>query len=421
MTSAGMLGRALLVSAAMVAASPAQAETLREAIAAAYATNPELAEARARQDAREEAPEQARAEGRPTIFADAGAGYDHLGLGEAGSANLNGTLPIWTGGRVSSAVRAANADVAAGEQRLRDREAAVLERVVFAYADLLFAQEAVEIARIGIERLDRQMEEAQLRFDLGEATRTDVAQLRAQRASVVANLADAEAALASAAAAYRAVVGDEPGDLVADIPPPQALPQNLAAARVAAESSNPLLLEQMRIADASAARIDRERAARAPSLDLAGGYGRGAQLAGGSLRGFESTATVGLVFRLPIFTGGLVPSRVREAEAIYRAEQFAVAAVEREVIRIVDTAWASLLAARLRLEANEEGLEAAELALNGVRVEYEFGLRSTIDILIAEQSYRAAQLAMARSRSDVLIAQAAVLRAGGQLNRNAYL
>lgn len=416
-----MIRRALIASAALLVAQPAHAETLREAIAVAYVTNPELAEARARQDAREEAPEQARAEGRPTLSADAGAGYDHLGLGEAGSANLTGTIPIWTGGRVSSAVRAANADVAAGEQRVRDREAAMLERVVFAYADLLFAQEAVEIARIGIERLDRQMEEAQLRFDLGEATRTDVAQLRAQRASVVANLADAEAALVSAAAAYRAVVGENPGDLVADIPPPQALPQNLAVARAAAESSNPLLLEQMRIADASAARIDRERAARAPSVDLAGGYGRGAQFADGDLRGFESAATIGLSFRMPIFTGGLVPSRVREAEATYRAERFATAAVEREVIRIVDTAWASLLAARLRLEANKEGLDAAELALNGVRAEYEFGLRSTIDILIAEQSYRAAQLALARSRSDLLIAQAAVLRASGRLDRGAYL
>jgi outer membrane protein len=415
-----MISRAAIV-AILLQPVPVSAETLRDAVAAAYATNPELAEARARQEAREEAPEQARAEGRPTLSAEVEGGYDRLGLGNAGSANLTAIMPIWTGGRVPSAVRAATADVAAGEQRVRDREAAVLERVVGAYAELLFTQEAVEIARIGIERLDRQVDEARLRFDLGEATLTDVAQLRAQRASVIANLADAEAALASARAAYRAVVGREPGELVAQFSPSDALPPDLAAARSAAEAANPLLLEQRRIADASAARIDRARAERAPSLHMAGGYGRGTQLVGSSLRGFESAATVGLTFRMPISTGGLVPSRVREAEATYRAERFAVVALEREAIRRVDTAWATLQAAQLRLEASRDGLDAAELALNGVRAEYEFGLRSTLDILIAEQSYRGAQLAFARSQSDMLTAQAAVLRASGRLDRDAYL
>ena len=411
----------LLAGAALLAAAPAGAQSLREAIAAAYVTNPELAEARARQNALEEAPEQARAEGRPTLSADAGAGYDNLGLGNTGSANVRVALPIWTGGRISSAVRAAGADVAAGEQRVRDREAAVLERVVFAYADLLFAQEAVEVARIGIERLERQVDEAQSRFDLGQATRTDVAQLRAQRAGVVGNLADAEAALESAAAAYRAVVGQDPGALESDVADPRALPDDLKTARLSAEAANPLLLEQQRIADSSAARIDRARAERAPFLDLAGGYGRGTQLSGGSFRAFESAASVGLSLRVPIFTGGFLPSRVREAEATHRADLFAIVVEERETIRAVDTAWASLEAARLRADASEEGLEAAQLALDGVRAEYEFGLRSTLDILIAEQSFRGAQLALARARSDVLIAQAGLLRASGLLDRGAYL
>ncbi|WP_420607099.1 TolC family outer membrane protein [Novosphingopyxis sp.] len=417
----GRARSSLLLSAALAAAAPAQAETLREAIALAYATNPVLAEARARQAALEEAPEQARADGRPTLSADVGAGYNNNGIGNAGNANLRVTLPIWTGGRVPSAVRAANADVAAGEQRVRDREAAVLERVVTAYADLLFAQASVEVARIGIERLDRQVDEARSRFDLGEATLTDVAQLRAQRANVLASLADAEAALTSAAATYRAVVGQSPGDLVATVSPPDALPTNLPEARLSAEEANPLLLEQTSIADASAARILRARAVGAPSLDLAAGYGRGAQLSGGGLRGFESEAMVGLSLNLPIFTGGLVPSRVREAEATYSAERFATESVEREVIRVVDTAWAALEAAQLRLQASRDGLEAAELALDGVRAEYEFGLRSTIDILLADQSYRAAQLALARSQSDELIAQANLLRAAGRLDEGAYL
>ena len=179
MTRRALIRVALIAGVVVLPTGAAQAETLREAIATAYATNPTLAEARARQEALEERPEQARAQGRPTLSASANGGYDDLGYGNAGSADLRAAMPIWTGGRVSSSVRAASYDVAAGEQGLRDSEAAMLERVVAAYADLLFAQEAVEVARIGIERLDRQVDEAQFRFDTGEATRTDVAQLEA--------------------------------------------------------------------------------------------------------------------------------------------------------------------------------------------------------------------------------------------------
>ncbi|MBY8337675.1 TolC family outer membrane protein [Alteriqipengyuania sp. NZ-12B] len=411
----------LLAGVALVGAAPAQADTLRDAIAAAYATNPTLAEAQARQEALEEAPEQARAEGRPTLSAVAGAGYDDLGYGSAGSADLQAAMPIWTGGRVASSVRATTADVAAGAQVVRNREAAVLQQVVTAYADLLFAQEAVEVARIGIERLNRQVGEAQSRFDLGQATKTDVAQLQAQRSSVVANLADAEAALASARAAYRAVVGEEPGALEDDVPPPAMLPADLANARADAELANPRLLERLRIVDASEARIDRAHAEGAPSVELAGAYGRGVQEIGGDLRGYDNAASVGVTLRIPLLTGGLVASRVREAEATARADRYAVRAELRETMRAVETAWATLQAAGQREEASRDGLAAAQIALDGVRAEYEFGLRSTIDILLAEQSYRSAQLALARARSDVLMAQAALLRATGHLDRAAFL
>ncbi|MBX7535386.1 TolC family outer membrane protein [Qipengyuania sp. GH1] len=421
MTRRLLTGFTLLAGLLMIFPAQARADTLREAIAEAYATNPVLAEARARQDALEEQPEQARAQGRPTLSANVDAGYDDLGRGNAGSADLRAGLPIWTGGRVQSSVRAASADVAAGEQGLRDREAAVLETVVLAYADLLFSQEAVEVARIGIERLDRQVDEAKSRFDLGEATRTDVAQLEAQRSSVIANLADAEAALAAAQAAYLAIVGREPRQLVADVPAPALLPGTLAEAKATAERANPRLLERLRIADASFSRIARARAERSPEVGLVGAYGQGLYESGGRLRRYDNAASLGLAVRLPIYSGGLYASQVREAEAIFRADGYAADAEARETMRTVETAWAGLTAAARRENASKEGLAAAQLALDGVRAEYEFGLRSTIDILLAEQSYRSAQLALARARSDVLIAQAALLRATGRLDRGAYL
>jgi len=417
-----------LMGAALIAAAPASAETLREAIAAAWEGNPELAAARARQDALAETPNQARAAGRLTAGATGNAGYDRLGYDGTGTrtgatsalGGVTATLPIWTGGRVSSAVRAAKGDVAAGGEALRDTEADVLERVVGAYAELLYTQQAVEVARVGIERLDSQVAEARSRYGLGQATRTDVAQLEAQRASVVANLVDAEGAAATAAATYRAIVGRDAGILDATIAPPAALPRTLADARAAAEAGNPLLLAQRRRVDAATARIDQARADRAPAVDLAGGYGRGVQWAGGQANGFDSAANAGLALRIPLLTGGLVASRVRQAEAARRAERFDADAVARGVVRAADTAWASLTAAQGRLTASAEGLKAADLALKGVRAEYGFGLRSTIDILVADQSYRAAQLAVARAQVDVLTAEAALLRATGRMGLGAF-
>ncbi|WP_454798380.1 TolC family outer membrane protein [Novosphingobium lindaniclasticum] len=405
---------------ALLLASPASAETLGEAIAAAYETNPQLAAARARQEALAETPEQERALARPTVSVDGDAGYDRQGYGRAGSLTANLALPVWTGGRVSSAVRAANGDVAAGEEGLRDTAAAILQGVVAAYAALLYNQQAVEVARVGIERLDTQVAETRARYDLGQATRTDVAQLEAQRSTVIANLADAEGALATAAATYRAAVGRDAGVLTADVPSPAALPASNDDARRAAEAANPLLLQQRLAVEASTARIDRARAEGAPSVDLGGAYGRGGRLAGGNLRDFEGAASVGMTLRVPLLTGGLVSSRVRQAEANNRAERFQADAAEREAVRGADTAWAMLKAAQGRLRANGEGLSAADLALKGVRAEYGFGLRSTIDILVADQSFRAAQLAVALARSDVLVAEAALLRATGRLDRTAY-
>lgn len=409
-----------MLAASMLGSTPVAAETLREAIGIAWATNPELAAARARQEALAETPEQARAAGRLIADASGNVGYDRLGYGRSGSGVVAVALPIWTGGRVRSAVRAANGDVAAGTERLRDVEAAVLERVVGAYADLLFNQQAVEVARVGIERLDRQVAETRARFGLGQATRTDVAQLEAQRASVAANLADAEGALAATQAAYRAAVGQDAGTLVAEIPSPVVLPRTLGAARLAAENANPLVLAQRRTIEASAARIDQARAGRSPRLDVAGGYGRGVRAANGDFRGFQDAANAGFTLHVPLLTGGLVPSQVRQAEATWRAERYQTEATTREVVRGADAAWAALTAAEGRLRASAEGLAAADLALKGVRAEYGFGLRSTIDILVADQSFRGAQLDVARARTDILTAHAALLRATGRMGLDAF-
>jgi outer membrane protein len=412
--------RIALLAGIVSLAYPVQAETLREAVAAAYAGNPTLASAHARQDALSEETEQARAAGRLTAAADAGAGYDKFDFGKGGGATVSATLPIWTGGRVPSAVHAAQADVAAGEQNVRDSEASLITAVVGAYAELLYDQQAVGIAKADIALLDHQVAEAQARFKLGQATKTDVAQLVAQRASAVATLADAQATLDMTQASYRATVGHDPGALA---PPPLTLPSlpgTLDQARSRAIAGNPQLQASLRAADASAARIDAARANGAPSLGVGAAYGYDENLGNSNVGGFPRATAVSLQLHVPILTGGLVSSQVRQANAAHRADLFDADAAMRETTRQVDSAWAALASAHAQTDADSGRVDAADLALKGVRAEYAFALRSTLEILEADESLRAAQLALARQRSDALIAATALLRATGRLDHDAF-
>jgi outer membrane protein len=397
----------------------AGAETLRDAINAAFANNPTLLAARARQDALSETPEQAKAGGRLTASVDAGGGYDRFGYGKGIGGTASASLPIWTGGRVGSAVRAAEGDVAAGKEGLRDTEASILEAVVSAYANLLYDQQAVSIAQADIALLDNQVADSRSRFKLGNATRTDVARLEAQRASAAATLAGAQTALASDAAQYRAVVGRDPHELAA-VNGAAMLPATLEEARSQALAANPLFQQSQRIADADASRIDQARANGNPSLSLGAAYGEDADFARSTGRYFPVVANAGVTLHVPILTGGLVSSQVRQARAEHRAALSDVDAAGREAIRSAEAAWAALAGNKAQALANHESVEAADLALKGVRAEYAFGLRSTLDILVADESLRGAQLALARSWSDTLIAEASLLHAIGRLDDSAF-
>ncbi len=410
-----------MVAAALstaLASAPAQAETLRDAVEAAYLGNPTLGAARARQDALAETPEQARAAGRITAAADGAAGYDRFDYDRGAGGTVSASLPIWTGGRVSSRLRAAQGDVAAGQEGLRDAEAALLTQVIGVYAELLYDQQAVDIGKADIALLDHQVAEALARYRLGKATRTDVAQLEAQRASAGATLAAAQATLDTAAANYRAVVGQDPGALA---PPPALgpMPATLEQARADALAANPLYQQSLRAADAAGARIEEARAGSAPTVSLGGGYGYDVRLGGVGAGSSLRAANLGLSLHVPILTGGLVASQVRQAQAQQRATVFDAAAAGREATRSTDAAWAALTGARAQMAANQAGVDAANLALSGVRAEYGFDLRSTLDILVADESLRSAQLALARNRSDTIIAQAALLRAMGHLDLEA--
>ncbi|MET0336483.1 MAG: TolC family outer membrane protein [Caulobacter sp.] len=434
---AGLLAAACSIGL-MAGAGTAHAETLAEAIALAYQTNPTLQARRATQRAVDETYVQARTGLRPTVNGSLGASYSHIKPGSPGAIDTNGdgipdvtvggssenntgsaqltvTQPLYTGGRVSSEVSAAEADVNAGRQGLRSVEQSVLTSVMQAYVDVRRDQERLRISQESVSVLQRQLDESNARFEVGEITRTDVAQSQARHAAARAGLASAQAQLAVSRATYAAVVGQNPTDLAAEPSLQEALPATVDLAFESAEQQNPQILAADFTEQASRARIASAKAATRPTVGLSGTLGYTGHIEPFHLDEYDRAIRVGATASVPIFTGGLTTSRIRAAVERNNADRIAIEGARRQVMQQVSTSWNQLLGARANLASNEEQVRAARIAFEGVRQENQVGLRTTLDVLIAEQELRNAELALVNARRDEYVAAANVLASSGRL------
>jgi outer membrane protein len=410
----------------------AQAETLSDALRSTYETNPVLLSQQATQRATDETYVQARAGWRPTISVTVSGGYTQAtnspvdytaGTYEAnaGQAAINLTQPLYTGGRVGHAVQAAQARVLAGQQGLRVTEAQVFQTAIQAYVDVLENQDVLGVRQADLATLSRQVTETSARYRLGGAvTRTDVAQAEAQRAQAQAALAAATAQLDASRSAYRAATGHSPGALIQPAALP-GLPASLPSALQAAAAANPALAQSALLASASAADIATARAARLPTVGLQGSFGTIGGLAPFHTRNYDNEATALVTLTQPIVAGGLVASQIRQAEDKHEADTQTEAAAARTTEQNVETAWSAVAAGRQAVAANEAQVQAASIALRGYQLEYEDGLRTTLDVLIADQNLRAAQVALAQSRHDTILAEASLLSAIGRLEARVLL
>lgn len=407
-------------------ASMASAETLADAIALAYQTNPTLQGQRASQRALDESVVQARTGLRPQISASADvSAFDGEADGDAGrgsGAGLSISQPIYTGGRVSSQITAAQADVLTGQEGLRSVEASVIQAVITAYVDVRRDQERLRISQDNVAVLQRQLDEARARFEVGEITRTDVAQAEARFAASRASLASAQAQLAISRASYAAVVGQNPGDLEPEPSLETLLPTAVENAFDAAEQNNSQILGAQYAERASAARVATARSSRLPSITATGSVGYDASasavsplFSNNAFEDYGRSVSGRVGVSVPLFTGGLISSQVRAAQERNNADRQAIEETRRSVLRTVSQAWNSLIGARANLTANEEQVRAARIAFEGVRQEAQVGLRTTLDVLNAEQELRNAELSLVTARHDEYVAAAVLLSAMGKL------
>ena len=424
--------RAAALSAGLTAAvltlalgTAVRAETLSDAIALAYETNPNLQASRAQLQAVDEGYVTAHAGMRPTVTAQASGGYNKgpqssvFGGNVQVESNVGRALielsqPIYTGGRTAAAVQAAGDDILAGREGLRQSEASVLETVVNAYCDVLRDQELFAIQQQDVALLVKEADDSRARFDAGEVTRTDVAQIATELAQSRTALLVAQAQLDLHRADYLAAVGREPGSLQPLSPFP-GLPKSIDEAFDTAEAQSASLLQSELTERASRARIVEARAAGKPTLTLDADYGFVPEIAPAYTRRYDQSVTATATLTQPIFAGGVNASNVRKAIRLNANDRIGIEIARRTLIQSVSHAWLAMTASAQSVPIDRSRVEASELYFDGTRQEYAIGQRSVLDIVIAEQALFNAKRSLAADRHDAAVAEAALLVTLGRM------
>ena len=406
----------LLATVALLPLGPAHAQTLADALVSAVVTSPELAEARANVKILAERAIQARAGGRIQANGLIDLRTNFTGLEELNYPTqmiLEVQQPIYTGGQVANETEAALTRMTAQEARVIATEQLVLLNAVQAYLDVQRDETLVELGENNVRVIAEQLRAAEERFNVGEVTRTDVAQAEARLAAARSLLAARRGALEVSREAFRRDVGVYPGDLQPPPPLPD-LPESLDQAVTIAFTEAPEIL---------AARLERIAAgndvraaigALLPQVSLVGEVGRIDVL--GNRQDGDADAVLGLRVTLPFYNGGFNWSRVRESQALVEANEAQVVTSMRDSAERVGTAWSDLRVADAVIDAGQLEVQAAQIAFEGVAEEAKVGARTTLDVLDAEQELLNARADLIVARRDEYFAAYALLFAIGKLS-----
>jgi outer membrane protein len=421
--------RRLLVALLMsTAVAPAGAESLREALVKAYQTNPTITGARAGQRATDENVPIARSRGLPGISVSSSynefvkvAANSFLAPARQLSANASISVPIYQGGSVINSTRAAETRVIAGQDGLRDTEASVFSQVVAAYMNVIRDSAIVALNQKQVGVLRTNLEATRDRFQIGDLTRTDVAQSESRLALAQGQLEQAQSSLIASKESYIQLIGSAPAEL--DPPPPLPnLPGSADIATTVALDSNPALAAAKNRVVASNYDVKAARAGRLPQISAVGQESYANFLGSlGSVGGAmiptaqtQTSTTVGLQATIPIFQGGGPGARVRQAQALASQQIETLTETERNIIAQTRSAYAAWQASNLQIASFEAAVSANALSLEGVRAENSVGTRSILDILNAEQELLNAQTNLISARRNAYVAGFSLLAVMGK-------
>lgn len=410
----------------LLAATPAGAETLREALVKAYNTNPTLTADRANVRAIDETVPIARAQGLPA--ANITAEYDENVYNDANTltnperqvvVQPQLTVPLYAGGGIRNSIRAAKTRVDAGRLNLRDTEASVFTSVVGAFMDVIRDEAIASLNAQNVHVLDVNLQASRDRFQVGDLTRTDVAQSEARLAVARSQLQSAQAQLISSRENYIRYVGTAPGNLEQ----PPTLPNLPADPEIAVDvalKDNPALLAALKSRDATVYDVRTAAASRLPRINgVASGnyYNYFNSLGSGTSFGLTQSgksATLGVQLSVPLYQGGGPTAQIRQAQARRGQAIEQATEVERNVIAQTRSAYAVWKSSLEVIASSETAVNANKLSLEGVRAENSVGSRTILDILNAEQELLNSQVTLVSAQRDAYVAGFSLLAAMGK-------
>jgi len=436
-----LLGTA--TAAVLVVSPPAHGETLESALVKAYLNNPSLNAQRASVRVTDENVPLALSGYRPRVTVTATGGQQsvsttnrvvtpHLpareppnspaiystqsGYNSPFSAGVTITQTLFNGFQTANRTRQAESQVLAARATLRNTEQSVLLNAATAYMNLLRDTAILDLQRRNVEVLQEQLRQTRDRFNVGEVTRTDVAQSESRLAAGRSQVLVAESNHKSSAATYRQVIGTEPGQLSPASPVDRFSPRTLPVAVGVATAGHPSVTAAQYNIDAAQLAVKVAEGALLPTATVQGNFNKN-YLSTGSLNNIEGyNASVLGTLSIPIYQGGAEYSAVRQAKETLGQRRLDMDTARDQIRQSVVQSWGQLEAAKANIEATESQVKASEIALNGVREEARVGQRTTLDVLNAQQELVNARVALVTAQRDRVVASFTLLASVGRLS-----
>ncbi|NOU08207.1 MAG: TolC family outer membrane protein [Hyphomicrobiaceae bacterium] len=404
--------------------STASAETLSNALAAAYRSNPKLDAARATLRATDEEIARARSGYRPTLSGSADVSHERSTVNSsAGTSSsvtsprgysVKATQPLFSGGRTLNAVNEAEATVRAGRELLRTVEQTVLLDAATSYMDVIRDAAILGLRENNITVLKKDLHATRQRLSVGDVTRTDLAQTEARLAAAISATEAARATLKISRSNFERHIGHPPSKLIEPKLDAKRLPKAVEEAVRTAEREHPAIVAAFYREQAARSTVDRIWGELLPSMQLEATYSR--RLEPSSQIDASSTTTVIGRLSVPLYSGGEVEARVRQAKHTHIGRIQEIQQSRQEISSSVIAAWAQFSAAKAQLISDTAQLAATRVALSGIRQEEKAGQRTLLDVLNAEQDMLNADVIISTTRRNIIVTAYTLLAAIGRLN-----
>jgi outer membrane protein len=413
--------------------APALADTIEAALVRAYQSNPQLNAQRAQVRATDENVPQALSGYRPKVAVTASGGYQYTDVnstfpGSPGNITrfeIHGTNPpraagatltqtLYNGNQTANKTRAAESQVSGAREGLRVLEQQVLLSAATIYMDELRDAAIVEVQKSNVRVLDQTLKQTRDRFNVGEVTRTDVAQSEAQLAAGKTQLLAAEATLTTTRANFRRIIGNEPENLAPGSPVDRFLPAALPGAVELSLVENPNVTAAMYGIDVTFLQVKVNEGALLPTVTMQASVQQGYEQSLQVFRSFGASAIAQV--SVPIYQGGAEYSLIRQSKESLAQQRLVLEQTRDQTRANTVTAWGQLVAGKAQVASAQAQVTASEIALNGVREEAKAGQRTTLDVLNAQQALVNARVALVTAQHDRVVASYGVLAAVGRLS-----